>query len=120
MQISARKDEKSRCRSETRRRTSGGGGKHEGIVSGTRAVAEERAAPVVPEELHAVPVSIADVNSKNLLGYASDLGPDHPGFHDEEYKRRRTEIVKIALDHQLYVTHIHTYSLLRAHPWSLL
>ena len=79
-------------------------------MSGTRAVAEERAAPVVPEELHAVPVSIADVNSKNLLGYASDLGPDHPGFHDEEYKRRRTEIVEIALDHQLYVTltHINT------------
>ena len=112
-EIFARKENesKSRCRSETRRRTSGGGGgKHEAIVSGTRAVAEERAAPVVPEELHAVPVSIADVNSKNLLGYASDLGPDHPGFHDEEYKRRRTEIVEIALDHQLYVTltHINT------------
>ena len=112
-EIFARKENesKSRCRSETRRRTSGGGGgKHEAIVNGTRAVAEERAAPVVPEELHAVPVSIADVNSKNLLGYASDLGPDHPGFHDEEYKRRRTEIVEIALDHQLYVTltHINT------------
>ena len=79
------------------------------MKTGTRAVAEERASEAAPtvndhEEVEAfVPVSIADVNGKNLLGYASDLGPDHPGFHDEEYKRRRTEIVQLALNHELYV-----------------
>ena len=58
-------------------------------------------AAAVAEAPIPVPSSIADVNGKNLLGYASDLGEDHPGFHDEEYKSRRMQIVQMALDHQL-------------------
>ena len=65
-------------------------------------------ASTVAEPPIPVPSNIADVNVKNLLGYASELGEDHPGFHDEEYKARRMEIVQLALDHQLYeVFHHH-------------
>ena len=72
--------------------------------SAVRAVADNvEADPRTRQQVEEcfVPRTIADVNVKNLLGYASDLGEDHPGFHDKEYKRRRMEIVQMALDHRL-------------------
>jgi len=37
-----------------------------------------------------------NINRKNILGYGPALAPDHPGFHDIQYKNRRTKIARLA------------------------
>lgn len=49
-----------------------------------------------------VPQSIHDINNCSILGYGGDLAEEHPGFHDVEYKNRRTAISDIARDHKVY------------------
>jgi hypothetical protein len=51
-----------------------------------------------------IPKSIHDINNCSILGYGGDLAEGHPGYHDAEYKRRRTAISDIARDHRVYVS----------------
>lgn len=53
-------------------------------------------AAAAPQQLVRVPRSIADVDNGKILGFGADLSPDHPGFADEAYKRRRVAIAAIA------------------------
>lgn len=39
------------------------------------------------------------INRNNILGYGPALAPDHPGFHDIQYKNRRTKIATLANKH---------------------
>lgn len=48
-----------------------------------------------------IPRSIAEVDNGKILGFGEDLGEDHPGFLDEEYKRRRMAIVGVARTHEI-------------------
>jgi Biopterin-dependent aromatic amino acid hydroxylase len=48
-----------------------------------------------------IPNSIHEINNCSILGYGGDLAEGHPGYHDEEYKRRRTAISDIARDHRV-------------------
>jgi len=47
------------------------------------------------------PISAADVDmlANHVLDGGSDLQADHPGFHDEEYKKRRQVIADFAFQH---------------------
>lgn len=54
-----------------------------------------------PEPLVKIPASIHEINNCSILGYGGDLAEGHPGFRDEEYKRRRTAISDIARDHRM-------------------
>lgn len=46
-----------------------------------------------------IPKSIHDVDNGRILGFGPDLAPDHPGFGDAAYKRRRADIARLALAH---------------------
>jgi phenylalanine-4-hydroxylase len=46
-----------------------------------------------------IPQSIFDVDNGRILGFGPDLSPDHPGYEDEQYKRRRADIARRALTH---------------------
>jgi phenylalanine-4-hydroxylase len=47
-----------------------------------------------------IPQSIHEIsNGENILGFGANLAADHPGYNDEEYKRRRMQIVEIAKQH---------------------
>lgn len=59
---------------------------------------EEPAEPAVK-----IPESIHEINNCSIMGYGGDLAEGHPGYHDEEYKIRRTAISDIARDHRMYV-----------------
>eukprot|EP00475_Leptophrys_vorax_P039254 TRINITY_DN70618_c0_g1_i1.p2 TRINITY_DN70618_c0_g1~~TRINITY_DN70618_c0_g1_i1.p2 ORF type:complete len:414 (-),score=-23.90 TRINITY_DN70618_c0_g1_i1:164-1405(-) len=49
-----------------------------------------------------VPRGIEDIsNGDHVLGFGADLSPDHPGFLDVEYKRRRALIVDLAKMHRV-------------------
>lgn len=63
-----------------------------------RARAAADAAPTAPP---ALPRSIHDVPNGNLLGFSAELGPEHPGYSDEEYKRRRVETCAAAAVHRM-------------------
>lgn len=53
---------------------------------------------IVPE-IH-LPTSIHEIsNGDRILGFGADLAEDHPGFHDAEYKERRTYIAHLAKTH---------------------
>lgn len=71
--------------------------------SGKRALVRARYAVDEPEQATVkVPQSIHDINNCSILGYGGDLAEGHPGFHDVEYKNRRTAISDIARDHKVY------------------
>mmetsp|Transcript_228 Transcript_228/g.361 ORF Transcript_228/g.361 Transcript_228/m.361 type:complete len:350 (+) Transcript_228:198-1247(+) len=57
-------------------------------------------AAVVPSHIK-VPRSIADVDNGKILGFGANLAEDHPGFHDTNYKQRRTLIAEMARMHEL-------------------
>lgn len=46
-----------------------------------------------------VPASIHEVDNGKVLGFGPNLSEDHPGFADEAYKRRRTNICNSARAH---------------------
>ena len=48
-----------------------------------------------------MPRSIHDVDNGKILGFGADLAPDHPGFGDEAYKRRRVWIADLARQHEM-------------------
>ncbi|PNH10478.1 Tryptophan 5-hydroxylase 1 [Tetrabaena socialis] len=43
--------------------------------------------------------SIHDVDNSQILGFGADLADDHPGYHDEAYKRRRSALAEAAKRH---------------------
>jgi hypothetical protein len=49
----------------------------------------------------APPTSIYEVNNGKILGFGADLGPEHPGFHDEDYKERRVMLSRLAKEHSI-------------------
>lgn len=70
-----------------------------------------------PEPLVKIPASIHEINNCSILGYGGDLAEGHPGFHDEEYKTRRTAISDIARDHRMCVPP--TGSILNTYVWQV-
>lgn len=48
-----------------------------------------------------VPQSIHDIDNGKILGFGADLAEGHPGFHDEEYKQRRSMIGELARSHNI-------------------
>lgn len=50
---------------------------------------------------HKVPLTIEDVDNGRTVGFGADLADDHPGFHDEAYKKRRVMIADIARKHKV-------------------
>eukprot|EP00898_Chlorokybus_atmophyticus_P004324 jgi/Chlat1/4893/Chrsp31S04904 len=60
-------------------------------------------ASTVPPSAVRVPRSIHDIDngSANILGYGAELAADHPGYFDDEYKRRRMDIVANARSHKI-------------------
>lgn len=54
------------------------------------------------EPLPPFPRSIEEIsNGDHIMGFGADLAEDHPGFPDEEYKRRRTYIADLAKVHKI-------------------
>lgn len=51
--------------------------------------------PPVPRSIHDIP------NGDHILGFGANLAEDHPGYHDEEYKRRRSFIADLAKKHKI-------------------
>jgi len=49
----------------------------------------------------AIPRGIEDVDNGRILGFGADLAEDHPGFHDDAYKRRRHMISELAKKHTI-------------------
>jgi hypothetical protein len=49
------------------------------------------------------PASIHEIDNGRILGFGENLSEDHPGFHDEEYKRRRVLIAQAARLHRMCV-----------------
>ncbi|KAG2487556.1 hypothetical protein HYH03_013835 [Edaphochlamys debaryana] len=45
--------------------------------------------------------SIYEVDNGQILGFGADLAEDHPGFHDEQYKRRRVMLGEMAKAHKI-------------------
>lgn len=41
-----------------------------------------------------------DEVSKRVVSYGDELAPNHPGYHDEEYRRRRKELGLISLNYR--------------------
>lgn len=56
------------------------------------------------------PTNIADLDSfsDKVLSYGSELEADHPGFKDEKYRARRSEITEMAktYEHGMKLPHI--------------
>eukprot|EP00899_Mesostigma_viride_P008760 jgi/Mesvir1/17886/Mv12959-RA.1 len=73
--------------------------KQVGVILPTTVKRDPDAIPR-PED---VPKSIHDIDSgaRNILGFSSELSPEHPGFMDEEYKRRRGDILRAAATHRI-------------------
>lgn len=46
-----------------------------------------------------IPRSLEEIDNGKILGFGADLAEDHPGYHDDAYKRRRVEISEIARHH---------------------
>lgn len=53
-----------------------------------------------PQQLQS-PQSIHDIDNGRVLGFGADLAEDHPGFHDDAYKRRRIWISELAKAHKI-------------------
>ncbi|GLJ38766.1 hypothetical protein SUGI_0790350 [Cryptomeria japonica] len=51
--------------------------------------------PSIPRSIHDIP------NGDHILGFGANLAKDHPGYHDEEYKRRRSSIADMAKKHKI-------------------
>ena len=53
-------------------------------------------------EVHWFPrhVSELDLVANRTLDAGTDLEADHPGFRDEEYRRRRARLARLAMDHR--------------------
>eukprot|EP00850_Spirogloea_muscicola_P012098 SM000077S21572 [mRNA] locus=s77:243545:245756:- [translate_table: standard] len=74
-------------------------------AAGTQAPASEapasEMAPTVPDEEEIViPRRIEDIsNGEHIMGFGANLAEDHPGYHDEDYKKRRTFIADLAKSH---------------------
>ncbi|GBF97155.1 chloroplast phenylalanine hydroxylase [Raphidocelis subcapitata] len=83
----------------------GGGEAAEGEESDERSISSTAAAAAArapaPAPLVRVPTSIAEVDNGSILGFGADLAPDHPGYHDEAYKRRRVAIAELARAHKI-------------------
>jgi len=47
------------------------------------------------------PKSINEIDNGAILGFGAELDTDHPGFHDQDYKRRRQSISDSARLHQM-------------------
>lgn len=45
-------------------------------------------------------ISDLDLFTHKTLSYGEELDADHPGFHDEDYRKRRHEITQIAKDYK--------------------
>ncbi|CAI7785392.1 unnamed protein product [Closterium sp. NIES-53] len=72
------------------------------LPSPAPAVPMSRKDPTASEPAVRVPRGIEDIsNGDHILGFGAELAPDHPGYHDEEYKRRRAHIADIAKLHQV-------------------
>jgi phenylalanine-4-hydroxylase len=41
-----------------------------------------------------------DLIANRILDAGTDLEADHPGFHDEVYRKRRAELAQVAIDHR--------------------
>lgn len=68
--------------------------------------------PPVPRSIHDIP------NGDHILGFGADLAEDHPGYHDTEYKRRRTSIADLAKKHKIGepIPEVQ-YTIEEAHVW---
>ncbi|KAJ7532302.1 hypothetical protein O6H91_14G082000 [Diphasiastrum complanatum] len=54
------------------------------------------------KQVHKIPQSIHDIsNGDHILGFGVELAEHHPGFHDEEYKKRRSYIGNLAKLHKI-------------------
>eukprot|EP01018_Ginkgo_biloba_P015690 Gb_14232 [translate_table: standard] len=51
--------------------------------------------PPIPRSIHDIP------NGDHILGFGANLAEDHPGYRDEEYKRRRSFIADLAKKHEI-------------------
>jgi hypothetical protein len=69
------------------------------IPTASRSRADTEQVELVAEALPPVPRSIHDVDNGKILGFGEELGAEHPGYHDEAYKRRRMNIVQLARSH---------------------
>lgn len=58
-------------------------------------------APLAAPPVTHVPHSIHEVDNGKILGFGADLAPDHPGFGDETYKKRRIAIADLAREHNI-------------------
>ena len=70
-------------------------------AGGPRRVVVRRAAPPLEndqEVARQIPKSIHDIDNGKILGFDANLSEDHPGFHDEDYKQRRSWIASLARD----------------------
>jgi hypothetical protein len=54
-----------------------------------------KASPAKPTAAVATPQTLL------ARSFGADLAPDHPGYHDEAYKRRRVEIAELARAHRM-------------------
>eukprot|EP00271_Cylindrocystis_brebissonii_P006096 TRINITY_DN1869_c0_g1_i1.p1 TRINITY_DN1869_c0_g1~~TRINITY_DN1869_c0_g1_i1.p1 ORF type:complete len:412 (+),score=65.25 TRINITY_DN1869_c0_g1_i1:291-1526(+) len=64
------------------------------------AAAVEGISLALPPPAVRLPKSIRDIsNGDHILGFGAQLSEGHPGFHDEEYKRRRAFIADLAKQH---------------------
>ncbi|KAJ7531146.1 hypothetical protein O6H91_14G033900 [Diphasiastrum complanatum] len=54
------------------------------------------------KQVRKIPRSIHDIsNGDHILGFGAELAEDHPGYHDEEYKKRRSYIGDLAKLHKI-------------------
>ncbi|NP_001413512.1 phenylalanine 4-monooxygenase, chloroplastic isoform X1 [Physcomitrium patens] len=57
--------------------------------------ADKTSTPPIPSSIHDIS------NGDHILGFGADLTEDHPGYHDLEYKRRRSRIADLAKIHKI-------------------
>jgi len=60
------------------------------------------------KEVHWFPrhISELDLIANRTLDAGTDLEADHPGFHDEEYRKRRANLAESALNYRMHDTEI--------------
>ena len=66
----------------------------EGTPSPSAAAAATSTQVKIPESIH-------EVDNGRILGFGAELGEEHPGFLDSDYKQRRMEIVQLAHTHEV-------------------